>query len=99
MLGRGDRAMILLQSIPMLIQRSEGGNPDAMRALPLSWDALLISGALTFLLGQLPTYRRIRAAVVTSVNTLPPEVGLYTLSPLFIPWVYLHFLDRRRIRP
>lgn len=74
MLGRGDKAMTLLQTIPALVRESEGGNPDAMRALPLSWDALLIAGALTFLLGQLSTYRRIRASVVACVDSMPWEV-------------------------
>ncbi|CAM9638379.1 unnamed protein product, partial [Sphacelaria rigidula] len=73
MLGRGDKAMTLLQTIPALVRESEGGNPDAMRALPLSWDALLIAGALTFLLGQLSTYRRIRASVMACVESMPWE--------------------------
>lgn len=95
MLGRGDKAMTLLQTIPALVRESEGGNPDAMRALPLSWDALLIAGALTFLLGQLSTYRRIRASVMACVESMPWEVCFFFLSSRCEPeHRFVHISDR-----
>ena len=63
MLGRRDDAIMILETMPPLIDPSMGGNPSVVRALPLSWDALLIASALSFLLGQGDTYRRLRAAV------------------------------------
>eukprot|EP00752_Nemacystus_decipiens_P001537 g1506.t1 len=68
MLGQRDAATKILDTIPSLVDPSSGGNPSVIRALPLSWDALLIASALSFLLGQGATYRRLRAAVDLVAN-------------------------------
>lgn len=73
--------MKVLQTVPSLIREVDGGNPDVMRALPLSWDALLISGALMFLLGQLQIYRRLRTAASTCSDQLPPEASVCVSVP------------------
>lgn len=72
MLGRRDNAIAILETMPLLTDPSMGGNPSIVRALPLSWDALLIASALSFLLGQGDTYRRLRAAVERA-NMVPPD--------------------------
>eukprot|EP00903_Cladosiphon_okamuranus_P013586 g12653.t2 len=72
MLGKRDAATEILDTIPTLVDPSSGGNPSVIRALPLSWDALLIASALSFLLGQGGTYQRLRAAV-DLVATIPAD--------------------------
>lgn len=67
MFGRADSAMTALGSLPSLVD-PDGRNPAIVRALRLSWDALLIAGALSFLLGELSVYRLLRAAVVAANN-------------------------------
>lgn len=73
MLGQRAAATDILDTIPALVDAASGGNPSAIRALPLSWDALLIASALSFLLGQGSTYRRLRAAVEVAVTNVPAE--------------------------
>lgn len=68
MLGQRDAATEILDTIPALVDPGSGGNPSVIRALPLSWDALLIASALSFLLGQGTTYQRLRAAVDLVAN-------------------------------
>lgn len=63
MLGKREAATDVLDTIPSLVDVGSGGNPSVVRALPLSWDALLIASALSFLLGQGATYQRLRSAV------------------------------------
>ncbi|CAM9813516.1 unnamed protein product, partial [Hapterophycus canaliculatus] len=63
MLGQRDAAIGTLDTIPSLVDLASGGNPSVVRALPLSWDALLIASALAFFLGQGGTYQRLRSAV------------------------------------
>lgn len=68
MLGQRDAATEILDTIPALVDPASGGNPSVIRALPVSWDALLIASALSFLLGQGNTYQRLRAAVELVTN-------------------------------
>ena len=68
MLGQRGAATEILDTIPALVDPGSGGNPSVIRALPLSWDALLIASALSFLLGQGTTYHRLRAAVDLVAN-------------------------------
>lgn len=63
MLGQRDAAIDTLDTIPSLVDLASGGNPSVVRALPLSWDALLIASALAFFFGQGGTYQRLRSAV------------------------------------
>lgn len=63
MLGQRDAAAEILDTIHPLVDLPSGGNPSVIRALPLSWDALLIAASLAFILGQGPTYQRLRASV------------------------------------
>ncbi|CAM9418860.1 unnamed protein product [Ectocarpus fasciculatus] len=72
MLGQRDAATDVLDTIPSLVDVGSGGNPSVVRALPLSWDALLIASALSFLLGQGATYQRLRSAVELATD-VPAE--------------------------
>lgn len=72
MLGRVELAMVSLASLPSLVEDADGRNPAVARALPLSWDTLLIAGSLSFLLGQRDVYRRLRAVVLVA-NEVPPS--------------------------
>ncbi|CAM9360160.1 unnamed protein product, partial [Scytosiphon promiscuus] len=72
MLGERDAAVDTLDTIPGLVDLASGGNPSVVRALPLSWDALLIASALAFFLGQGGTYQRLRSAVELATD-VPAE--------------------------
>ena len=72
MLGLSEAAAETLDTIYPLVDLASGGNPSVIRALPLSWDALLIASALAFILGRGDTYQRLRSAVEL-VKTVPND--------------------------
>lgn len=79
MLGRRDAALAVLETVPCLADAATGGDPCVVRALPLSWDAVLIASALSFLLGEDDTYRRLRAAVEVAMDVPPAARWTYCL--------------------
>ncbi|CAM9847298.1 unnamed protein product [Chrysoparadoxa australica] len=64
-LGRSADAAQALSYVPDMIE----GNPEIMKALPLSWDATLIAGSISFLLGCSPTFSRIYHALEPVQNS------------------------------
>lgn len=79
MLGHRDAAVTVLEGIPAIVEVQSGGNPAVARALPLSWDALLIAAALSFLLGQGQTYRRLRTSIELATEVPPAACWTYCL--------------------
>lgn len=76
LLGRRDAALSVLDSVPGLLNSASGGNKWMVRALPLSWDALLIASSLSFMVGQDDNYRLLRAAVAAATDV--PSAARWT---------------------
>ena len=72
MLGRRQAALNLLDLIPQLFASRSDRSPSVARALPLSWDALVIAATLSFLLNQGRAYSQLRAAL-DETNNVPPS--------------------------